>query len=105
MKDLHETVTSIFIQFSLFVILKLIFFLFRFYVMPVVEIDIKTLDVLHSWIIDAYRLDFMLIFWTDDLQNAAIEDIEKLYRHSDEAEEEEKHLTMNQIQVYHICLF
>ena len=69
--------------------------------MPVVEIDIKTLDVLYSWMIDAYRLDFMLIFWTDDLKNAAIEDIEKLYRHFDEDTEEEEQLTMNQIQVYY----
>ena len=73
--------------------------------MPVVEIDIKTLDVLYSWMIDAYRLNFMLIFWTDDLKNAAIEDIEKLYRHFDEDTEEEEHLTMNQIQVYYPYLF
>ena len=75
--------------------------------MPVVEIDIKTLNVLHSWIIDAYRLDFMLIFWTDDLKNAAIEDIENLYRQLGEDTEKEEQLTMNQIQVYHpyFCCF
>ena len=98
MNDLHQKVTSIFIQVDLCIV-------FRFYVMPVVELDIKSLNVLHSWIIDAYRLDFTMIFWTNDLQNAAIEDIEKLYRSFDEATDGEKHLTMNQIQVYYNYLF
>ena len=67
--------------------------------MPVVEIDTKSLNVRHSWLTDAYRLDFNLILWTDDLKNAAIEDLERLYTNFDEQKGEPKHLTMNQIQV------
>ena len=47
--------------------------------MPVVEIDAKSLRVRHSWLVEAYRLDFNLILWTDNLKNAAIEDLERLY--------------------------
>ena len=67
--------------------------------MPVVEIDPKSLNVRHSWLTDAYRLDFNLILWTNDLKNAAIEDLERLYADFDGEKGEPKHLTMNQIQV------
>ena len=67
--------------------------------MPVVEIDAKSLKVRYSWLIDAFRLDFNLILWTDDLKNAAIDDLERLYADFDEEKGEPKHLTMNQIQV------
>ena len=71
--------------------------------MPVVEIDAKSLSVHHSWLIDAFRLDFNLVFWTDNLKNAAIEDLERLYAEYDEKKGEQQSLSTNQIQVR--CLF
>ena len=73
--------------------------------MPVVEIDAKSLRVRHSWLVEAYRLDFNLILWTDNLKNAAIKDLERLYAEFDEKKGEQQSLTTNQIQVKCIPLF
>ena len=73
--------------------------------MPVVEIDVTSLEVHHSFLIDAFRMDFNVILWTDDLKNAAVKDLERLYGKFDEQKGDEQHLAANQVQVLNFRLF
>ncbi len=86
--------------------------------MPMVEIDTSSLTLHHSWLADAHRMDFNVVFWTNDLKNVAIQSLENLYSGADKekqqtnqnlvfaghrprvnSEKEKKRLTVNQIQV------
>ena len=78
---------------------------FRFYVMPIVEIDASSLEIHHSFLIDSYRMDFNIILWNEDLKAAAVKDLERLYTHRDLRNNEflvskdKLTLNTNQIQV------
>ena len=72
--------------------------------MPIVEIDTTSLEIHHSFLMGAFRMDFNVILWTEDLKAAVVEDLEKLYgrdRHINGYHEqrEKLHLNLNQIQV------
>ena len=72
--------------------------------MPIVEIDTASLEIHHSFLLGAFRMDFNVILWTDDLKAAVVEDLEKLYgrdlRINGYHEPRGKlHLNLNQIQV------
>ena len=72
--------------------------------MPVVEIDTASLEIHHSFLMGAFRMDFNVILWTEDLKAAVVGDLEKLYgrdRRTNRYHEsgEKVHLNLNQIQV------
>ena len=64
--------------------------------MPIVEIDITSLEIHHSFLIDAFRMDFNVILWTEELKAAVVEDLQRL----------QERVNLNQIQVdtnYKLC--
>ena len=76
----------------------------RFYVMPIVEIDTASLEIHHSFLMGAFRMDFNVILLTEDLKASVVGDLEKLYgrdRRTNRYHEqgEKLHLNLNQIQV------
>ena len=72
--------------------------------MPIVEIDVTSLEIHHSFLMDAFRMDFNVILWTEDLKTAVVKDLERLYGvdyHNNGYHEplENLGLSVNQIQV------
>ena len=72
-----------------------------------VEIDVPSLEIHHSFLIDAFRLDFNVILWTEDLKAAVVEDLQGLHeRYTRNESWGNLRVDLNQIQVdtnYKLC--